>query len=101
MNLYDLIIMLLILALAFAFWRFRAMAEAAQEQLNQYCETHDLQLLSVARAKTRVASYRGKLDLHSEFIFEFSGNGTDSYTGTLTMVGLKVRDIHTPAYRVH
>lgn len=100
MNLFDLIILLSIIFIAVIFWRFRAIAETANQHLNDYCEKHDLQLLSIARIKTRVGSYRGKLDLHSEFSFEFSGNGEDSYIGVLTMVGLKARDLHTPAYRV-
>ncbi|MDP5031457.1 MAG: DUF3301 domain-containing protein [Paraglaciecola sp.] len=100
MNLFDLIVLLLIVLTAIMFWRFRAIAETANQHLHDYCERQNLQLLSIARIKTRIGSYRGKLDLHSEFSFEFSGNGEDSYKGVLTMVGLKALDLYTPAYRI-
>lgn len=100
MNLFDLIVLLVIIFIAILFWRFRAIAETANQHLSEYCERQNLQLLSIARVKTRIGSYRGKLDLHSEFNFEFSGNGEDSYTGILTMVGLKTLDLDTPAYRI-
>ena len=101
MNLYDLIMLLFVVAIALLFWRFRAIAEIANNHLTEYCERQNLQLLSVARCSTKVSSYRGKLDLHSEFAFEFSGTGEDSYKGILTMAGLKILDLYTPAYRIH
>lgn len=100
MNLFDLILLLFIVLTGILFWRFRAMAEIANKHLSAYCERQNLQLLSIARSKTKIGSYRGKLDIHSEFAFEFSGNGEDSYSGILTMVGLKPLDLYTPAYRI-
>lgn len=101
MNLFDLVMLLVVLGIMFLFWRFRAIAEVANSHLAEYCERQNLQLLSVGRIKTRIGSYRGKLDLHSEFAFEFSGTGEDSYSGTLSMAGLKILDLYTPAYRVN
>ena len=100
MNLFDLLVLFIVIFSAMLFWRFRAMAELANSHLHEYCERQELQLLSVARDKTRLASYRGKLDLHCEFSFEFSGNGEDSYTGILTLAGLKIVDLYIPAYRI-
>lgn len=100
MNLYDLILLIAIFLLAAMFWRIRAISEAVKTQLDAYCERQQLQLISVARVKTRLGSYRGKLDLHSDYIFEFSGNGEDSCQGQVKMMGLKVQNIDTPAYRV-
>jgi hypothetical protein len=100
MNLYDLILLIGIFLLAAMFWRFRAISEAVKTQLDAYCERQQLQLISVARVKTRLKSYKGKLDFHSDFIFEFSGNGEDSCQGRVKMIGLKVQNIDTPAYRV-
>ncbi|WP_339722941.1 DUF3301 domain-containing protein [uncultured Paraglaciecola sp.] len=100
MNLYDLILLIGIFLLAAMFWRFRAISEALKTQLDAYCERQQLQLISVARVKTRIGSYKGKLDFLSDFVFEFSGNGEDSYQGQVQMVGLKVLNIDTPAYRV-
>ncbi|KXI28174.1 DUF3301 domain-containing protein [Paraglaciecola hydrolytica] len=101
MNLFDLIVLLIIVITSVLFWRFRSMAEIANSHLTDYCERQNLQLLSVARSKTKLGSYRGKLDIHCEFTFEFSGNGEDSYSGVLSMVGSKILDLYTPAYRVH
>lgn len=100
MNLFDLIILLIIVLLAAMFWRFRGISEAVKIQLETYCERQQLQLISVARTKTRLASHRGKLDFHSDFVFEFSGNGEDSNQGQVKMIGLRVKTIDTPAYRV-
>ncbi|MFQ3189249.1 MAG: hypothetical protein ACI936_000373 [Paraglaciecola sp.] len=100
MNLYDLILLIAIFLLAAMFWRIRAISEAVKTQLDAYCERQQLQLISVARVKTRLGSYRGKLDLHSVYIFEFSGNGEDSCQGQVKMMGLNVQNIDTPAYRV-
>jgi hypothetical protein len=100
MNLFDLILLIGIFLLAAMFWRFRAISEALKSQLDAYCERQQLQLISVARVKIRLGSYRGKLDFHSDFIFEFSGNGEDSCQGQVKMIGLKIQNIDTPAYRV-
>jgi hypothetical protein len=100
MNLFDLVVLLSVVVIGLLFWRFRAIAETANQHLSDYCERQNLQLLSIARIKTRIGSHRGKLDFHSEFSFEFSGNGEDSYQGVLTMVGLKTLDLYTPAYRI-
>ena len=64
MNLYDLILLIGICLIAAMFWRFRAISEAVKTQMDAYCERQQLQLISVARVKTRIGSYRGKLDFH-------------------------------------
>lgn len=101
MNLYDLILLLIILLIVGVFWRLRASSEAAKVYLDQYCNQASLQLISVARSQTQIKSFRGKLDFKSTFNFEFSGNGEDSYQGQLIMAGLKVIDIELPAYKLN
>lgn len=100
MNIYDLIVLIIILLVVAMFWRFRASSEAIKEYLEAYCEQRQLQLISIARHKTSIGSYRGKLDFHSIFNFEFSGNGEDSYQGQVKLVGTKVLEVDIPAYRV-
>jgi hypothetical protein len=100
MNLSDLILLIGIFLLAAMFWRFRAISEAVKLQLDAYCERQQLQLISVARIKIRIGSYKGKLDFHSEFVFEFSGNGEESCQGQVKVMGLKIQNIDTPAYKV-
>jgi hypothetical protein len=101
MNLYDLILLILLCLGLGLFWRFRGVSEAAKSHVEAYCEQKNIQMISIARTKTRVGSERGKLDLHCDFMFEFSGNGEDSNQGTLKMKGLKMANIELPAYRVH
>ena len=100
-NLADIVVLLIVAVVAFQFWRIRAIAEQAKAYLQVYCQRQQLQLISVARHKTRLGFNRGKLDWHTEFHFEFSGNGEDSYQGTLIMSGLSVLDTQLPAYRVN
>lgn len=101
MNLYDLILLMVIALFAVQFWRFRGIAENAQKYLENYCENKGLQLLSVARIKTGLGIYRGKLDWQSSFIFEFSGNGEDSYQGQIKMSGVRVLETSLPAYKIN
>lgn len=100
-NLSDIIILLILVIIVFQFWRIRGIAEQAKRYLHQYCESQQLQLISVARHKTRLTLHKGRVDWFNEFIFEFSGNGEDAYQGILTMKGLHVIDTDLPAYRVN
>jgi hypothetical protein len=101
MNLFDLVLLLGILLIIGQFWRIRGISEKANEHLKHYCELNQLQLISVARRKTRIGSYKGKLDWQIEFLFEFSGTGEDSYQGSLIMTGLFALETNTPAYRIN
>ncbi|MCV2884976.1 DUF3301 domain-containing protein [Aestuariibacter sp. AA17] len=100
-SLFDLVLLLGIFLIGVQFWRVRAISERANAFLQQYCEKNQLQLISVARSKTRIGAFRGKLDWQTEFRFEFSGNGEDSYQGLLTMAGLYVVNTHLPAYKIN
>lgn len=99
-NLFDVVLLLIICMVAFQFWRIRAITERANQYMQQYCDKNQLQLISVARRKTRLTLYRGKLDWYNEFDFEFSGNGEDSYRGELVMTGLVIKSTDLPAYRI-
>ncbi|GGD66899.1 DUF3301 domain-containing protein [Lacimicrobium alkaliphilum] len=100
MTLFELILILLVIMIGWQFWRIRAISERASDYLNHYCKKQGLQLISVSRRKTRINSYRGKLDWYTEFNFEFSGNGEDAYQGLLTMRGLYVTQTTLPPYRI-
>ena len=99
-NLFDIILLALIVLVAIQFWRIRAITEYANQYLEHYCQNYQLQLVSVARRKTRLISHRGKIDWYSEFDFEFSGNGEDSSNGELIMRGLSIISTTLPAYRM-
>ncbi len=100
MTLAELCLFLLIGFAGFQFWRIRSISEAAFEHASRYCETHQLQLLTLARASTRITFKYSKPDWHSRFLFEFSGNGEDRYTGEMELVGKRVLRTQLPPYRV-
>lgn len=99
-TLTDVVALLIVVVIIVQFWHIRAITEMANRYLGNYCQERDLQLLSVARSKTRLGLHKGKPDWQTEFEFEFSGNGTDRYAGQLFMVGKKVVATDLPAYRV-
>ena len=100
MTLGELTLFLLIGFAGFQFWRIRSISEAAFEHARLYCDTHHLQLLTLARRSTRLTFKYAKPDWHSRFEFEFSGNGEDGYTGEMEMVGKRVLRTQLPPYRV-
>lgn len=100
MTLFNVLLLLGIIVVGLQFWRIRAISEKAQQHLEQYCQQQGLQLISMSRGKTRLASVYGKLDWHSEFSFEFSGNGEDTYQGRLIMGGVRVLRTELPPYRM-
>ncbi|MBU2977855.1 DUF3301 domain-containing protein [Alteromonas sp. C1M14] len=100
MTLLELTLFLFLGFVGFQFWRIRSISEAANQYILQYCHTHQLQLLTLARTSTRITFKYAKPDWQSHFIFEFSGNGEDRYTGELKMVGKRVVRTQLPPYRV-
>ncbi|GAC14348.1 DUF3301 domain-containing protein [Aliiglaciecola lipolytica] len=99
-NLTDILVLFIIAAIMFQFWRIRAISEQAKVYLENYCELNGLQLISIARSKTRVILFKAKLDWYTEFSFEFSSTGEERYLGTLKMRGLSVENVDVPAYRI-
>ena len=101
MTLIDILLLVIIIAIALQFWKLREMAEAAQAYLRHYCQTNKLQLISVARVKTRLTTHAGKLTWRVDYAFEFSGNGEDRYNGTVTLANNRVAAIDLPAYKIN
>ncbi|MBE1299997.1 MAG: DUF3301 domain-containing protein [Alteromonadaceae bacterium] len=101
MSLLDILLLLIIIVATIQFWRIRGITEYTNQYLKNYCEQQNLQLLSVARIKTRIGTERGKLDWHTFFSFEFSGNGADAYTGTVELKGMRVISTHMPPFKVN
>lgn len=96
-----------IYVLLFAFliiWYFiflRKVAERARALAEQHCQQNSLQFIAIARTKTGVGcSKRQGLFIKSVFEFEFSGDGESSYSGYLTMHGVKPFNFDLPAYKV-
>lgn len=100
MTLLELVVWLAIGFTGYQFWRIRGISEHTNHYLKQYCDTHQLQLLSIARSQTRFSFKYGKPDWHSKFNFEFSSNGKDRYSGEVELVGLRVIRTEVPPHRV-
>ncbi|GAA0855995.1 DUF3301 domain-containing protein [Aliiglaciecola litoralis] len=100
-SLSNIVLFAVIAAIIFQFWRIRAISEQAKVHLDRYCHQHGLQLISIARFKTRLIVYQAKLDWYTQFAFEFSSTGEERYTGVMTMRGLTMADIDLPAYRIN
>jgi len=100
MTLLELTLWLLLGFIAFQFWRIRSISEYTDNYLRQYCQTHQLQLLSIARVRTRITFKYRKPDWYNVFEFEFSGNGEDRYHGEVELVGMHIMSTRLPPYRV-
>lgn len=98
MNLLDIVILLVIIVVAFQFWRIRAITEFVNVYMSKYCEQMNLQLLTVARNKTGLTIHRGKLDWKTQFLFEFSSDGSNKYQGTVDLKGMQVGQIYLPPH---
>ncbi|WP_100655896.1 DUF3301 domain-containing protein [Alteromonas flava] len=101
MNLYDLIILLVLVVIALQFWQIRAMTELANRYAASYCKQHGLQLVSVARDKTRIGVYRGRPVWRCWYAFEFSANRESLSQGWFLMQGKTVTNIDVPAYPIN
>ncbi|XPF94300.1 DUF3301 domain-containing protein [Colwellia sp. RE-S-Sl-9] len=98
-NIYYLLIVCLI------FWYFiylRKISEYARSHINTYCNTENLQFISLARKSSRI-SFDKRHGPHwvSVFEFEFSGDGESSYLGEMQLRGYKVDGVNMPPYKIH
>lgn len=100
MTLLELTLWLVLASVTFQFWRIRSISEFANGYIAQYCKNHQLQLLSVARSKTRITLKHNKFDWHNVYEFEFSGNGDDRYRGEIELIGKMIIRTTLPPYRI-
>ncbi len=98
-NIYYLLFAFLI---CWYFIYLRKIAEAAKRHVQLYCQQNKLQFIDIARRKSRLSfTTKNGLFWSSTFDFHFSGDGEASYQGVMTLQGLKLQDITTPAFRIH
>lgn len=101
MNLVDILILLLLVVIAIQFWRIRGITEYVNRYLLQYCQSQNVQLLTVARLKTKFTLVAGKPDWHTFFTFEFSSDGTNKYTGLIELKGMRIVATEMPPYTIN
>lgn len=100
MSLIEIFALLMLAAGIWLFWQTRVMAETAKSAIEQYCEKHGLQVLSVARVALKPSrNARGNFCWQANYQFEFSSDGESYYLGRLSINGQQVVSIDTPAYR--
>jgi hypothetical protein len=100
MTLGPLVILFCFALMVFQFWRLRGIAEYSVDYAKRYCEKNQLQFLSLARRKTRISGFRGRLDWQVVYQLEFSSNHEDAYIGTMTSHGNRVIEMNLPAYKI-
>lgn len=100
MTLLELVTWLGIGFLSYQFWRIRGISEYVNVYLQQYCEANQLQLLSIARNKTRLSFKYAKPDWLSSYYFEFSSDGKNRYTGEIQLIGSRVLSTTLPPYKI-
>lgn len=97
-NIYYLLFFAM---LCWYFIYLRNVAEAATSHAKAKCEHSRLQFISIARRSSRPRfTHKQGLHFFSIFDFEFSGDGQSSYSGTITLNGLKLATFELPPYRV-
>lgn len=98
-NIYLLLIASLFI---WFFWSLRKIEEMAVKHANHYCEQQQLQFIALARLGVRFR-FNKRLGPHllTNFALEFSSDGESSYTGELTMKGLKLDRVELPPYRLN
>jgi hypothetical protein len=85
-------------------WHFihqRKLAESARRFVENYCEEHQIQFISIAKIKARmVFDKKQGMTWKNHYQFEFSGDRESKYEGILIIQGNKVQNIEMPIYRV-
>ncbi|WP_440904946.1 DUF3301 domain-containing protein [Catenovulum sp. SX2] len=101
-QLIDILVIALLVAVILQFWLLRKQSEAALAYAQDYCERNGLQFVSVSRKQTRIKLFkRNLIEWHSQFAFEFSGNGEDLCQGQLTLIDQRLINVNAEAYRIN
>lgn len=74
------------------FWQTRKVAELARRSGKQYCQTHHLQLLSIAMSNWRL-SFNNGLQVIVCFDLNYSADGLSSKKGEIIIINGKVSQI--------
>lgn len=97
----NIYLLLFAFGVGWYFFYLRKIAEVGKRHAQQYCQQANLQLISVARQRSRLAINKQQgIYWLSHFNFEFSGDGESSYQGSMVLSGLKLTNVTVPPYRV-
>jgi Protein of unknown function (DUF3301) len=100
----DDIIFISLLLCAFLYWTTaQKVKEIALRATEDYCFAMEVQMLDAYIALNKLGFERdnlGKMQIRRLFTFEFSSTGYERYSGTIIMLGNKVKSIVMEPYRL-
>ena len=98
----SLWLFLLMGTVIYVFWLDRLAAESAREYAKRRCQQLEVQFLSIACVKKRLGILKnGKPGLKSQFSWEFSSTGEDTYTGTLFLENGQIISVDVPPHKLN
>jgi hypothetical protein len=97
----DIYVLLTIFLIIWHFLYLRKIVDAANWQVQKYCQDNNIQFIALARKSNRL-KFSKRLGLYwlTRFELEFSGDGQSSYVGLAEMQGLKLFNVNLPPYRI-
>jgi len=99
-TLLEILLIVVFFAFTVWFWRIRENAEQVREFALKYCQTYDLQFISIARKNIIFWPDRGKKIGLIEYSFCFSSDKETAYEGIISVYKGKINQVDLPAYRV-
>lgn len=99
----DWIILTLIMLVLWYWWDTLQAKEIARKAGKNACESSAVQFLddTVELKKFWLRrNSRGQLQICRLYFFEFSSDGAQRYSGRITLLGKKVREVEMDAYRI-
>jgi len=97
----NIYILLFVCLVVWHFAHMRKIAEQARKHAYQYCKKEGLQFIAIARLKSRLTfTKRHGISWLSDFVFEFSGDGTSKYQGNITLQGMQLENMVLPVYKI-
>jgi hypothetical protein len=98
-DLSSVLLLALIAVIAMLFWQRRQQNEFASAHAARYCKQEGLQLLDIARLRTRPVWLNRGPAWQADFVLGFSSDGQARYEGTMRMLNLQLQSVDLPVFR--
>lgn len=98
-DLSTIALLALVALVALIFWQLRQQDEFAHAHAVRYCKQEGLQLLDIARVRSRPVWARRGPAWQADFMLGFSSDGQSRYEGTLRMLNLHLQRVDLPVFR--
>ncbi|MCL1057662.1 DUF3301 domain-containing protein [Shewanella gelidimarina] len=95
----DFLLIVAVVVIAAFFWQLRQMAEMSRTFATKECQKQKVQLLAIAQ-ETAKPSFGGSTGFtwKVKYLFEFSTDGINQYSGSLWMHGKKIHKVQWPIF---